>query len=188
MPPHSESCYGNVLESWLGDQSDLLCSGRKVKSGCTVRAKKESLPKFKEPRNVRFFPEVQIYKIPSRKDLSRNEINAMYLSQDEMDSIHRECWKIVDLMNLGIEYVDEEGFSKRGLVDLKDEAVEKRRKLREQAYKIVFGVQAFQAGKDVVDTRVAGEVLAELYRKQSAPAMKEAHEVAVVDAMVAGMA
>mgnify|MGYP001373956351 CR=1 FL=1 len=43
-------------------------------------------------------------------------------------------------------------------------------------------IKAFQAGKDVVDSRVAGEVLAELYRKQSAPAMKEAHEVAVVDA------
>jgi hypothetical protein len=150
--------------------------------------KTKALSKFREPRNVTFFPEVEIFEIPNVKDLPWKEINAMYMSKDEMSSIHKECWKIVDLMNLGIEYDEEEGFSKRGLVDLKNESVEQRRRMREQAYNIVFGVQAFQAGRKTVDCVDAAEVLAELYRNSSAQAQKEAQRTAMLDAIAAGTA
>lgn len=189
MPPHSEICYpnvGNVFESWFENKSDILCSGPNMSLPGVEKIKTTAFAKFREPRNVSFFPEVEIFEIPNVRDLPRHQINSMYLSRDEMSSIHKEAWKIVDLMNLGIEYIEEEGFSKRGLVDLKNESVERRKWIREQAYKIVFGVQAFQAGKKTVDCMDANEVLADLYRKSSAQAQKEAQMTARIDAFAAG--
>ena len=91
-------------------------------------------------------------------------------------------------MNNGIEYEDQVGFSKRGLVDLKDDSVERRRKMRDQAYRIVFGVQKFHAGKrrsqDCFDVT---EVMASLYSKAASQAQEDAWEAAWFDAIAARM-
>jgi hypothetical protein len=141
----------------------------------------------KERRNVTFFHEVKIFEIPNARDLPKKNV---YMSREEMSSIHQECWEIVDLMNLGIDYEEQEGFSKRGLVDLKDEAVEQRRRLREQGYKVVFGVQAFQAGgrAKLGECMDVHQVLADLYHKSAVQAQNEAYRVAFHDAIAAGTA
>jgi hypothetical protein len=159
----------------------------------------QTLRKFKKTRNkpkynVKFFPEVEIYTIPNISDLTRKEISTLYLSREEMTNIHREAWKMVDLMNLGIEYEDVDGddeeeqmgFSKRGLVDLKDAAVERRRRMRENAYKVVFGVQAFHNRRQPIECMDGDAVMADLYNKASTPARDEAYRVARADAADAG--
>ena len=74
-----------------------------------------------------------------------SEWSNMYMAKEEMAKIHADAWEMVELMNLGIEYAEGDDFSKRGLVDLKDDSIEKRRRMREKAYSVVFGAQAFRS-------------------------------------------
>jgi len=144
-----------------------------------------SFPK-KGRRRVSFFRHNQVIEIPSFKDLSPDEFKAVYMSREEMGKIHEECWRLVELMNNGIEYQDQEGFSKRGLVDLKYDNVERRRRIRDQAYRIVFGIQKFHAdSRKPVECMDVTEVTANLYRKASARAQEEAYEAAWFDSIAA---
>lgn len=195
MPPHSDTNnneYGNILESWLGNRGDILCTNMTLeKAQCRPQVPAPSTRRHSAPpKAVSFYPEVEIFEIPSVKDFSRRDVKALYMSRDEMASIHQECWEIVDLMNLGIEYAEERDFSKRGLVDLKDDCVERRRRLREEAYRIVFGVQAFNqsrkiTGEPLIDVT---DLLAELYHKSALPSQREAYRTARFDSIAAGTA
>jgi hypothetical protein len=218
MPPHSENTsgttttpnYEEILGSWLGSKSDILsCTNPNVAflpventqrfqcnqfqgsittiNKCTIYP--SSLPfQKKERKRVSFRTQHQVIPIPSVRALSPDEFKALYLSKEEMSKIHEECWKLVDLMNSGIEYEDQEGFSKRGLVDLKDESVERRRKMRDQAYRIVFGVQKFHSSsRRPTECLDVTDITANLYQKASARAQQEAYEAAWFDAIAARM-
>jgi hypothetical protein len=202
------SNYEEILGSWLGSRSDLLsCTNPDVTllpventqrfqcnqlqgsittiNKCTIYPSSVHCQK-KDRKRVSFLSQHQIIPIPSIRDLSPDEFKALYLSKEEMGKIHEECWKLVDLMNNGIEYDDQEGFSKRGLVDLKDESVERRRKMRDQAYMIVFGVQKFHSlNRKATDCMDVTEIMANLYQKAAARAQREAYEAAWFDAIAA---
>jgi len=110
------------------------------------------------------------------------------MSRDEMNQSHDDCWRLVDLMNSGIEYEDHEQFSKRGLVDLTDESVERRRKMRDQCYKIVLGVQQFHSNNRTAPACMdVDEITAGLYHKAAAQAREEAYEAAWYDAVAVRM-
>ena len=105
-----------------------------------------------------------------------------------MNAGHEECWRLVDLMNSGIEYEDHEGFSKRGLIDLKDDSVDRRKKMRDQTYQIVFGVQQFHKTNRRAPTCMdVNEITASLYHKAAAQAREEAVEAAWFDAVAVRM-
>jgi len=91
-------------------------------------------------------------------------------------------------MNSGIEYEDHEGFSKRGLIDLKDDSVDRRKKMRDQTYQIVFGVQQFHKDNRRVPICMdVNEITASLYHKAAAQAREEAVEAAWFDAVAVRM-
>ena len=147
-----------------------------------------SLLTFAKKRRVSFVSpkENQTIIIPSYRDLSDEEYKAVYMSKDEMGKIHEECWRLVDLMNSGIEYEDQAGFSKRGLVDLKQDNVERRRRMRDQAYRIVFGIQKFHAdSRRRTECMDITEVTANLYHKAAARSQEEAYESAWFDSIAA---
>ena len=125
-----------------------------------------------------------IHEIPSLQEYTDEELGDLYLSREEMNASHLECWRLVDLMNHGIEYEDHEGFSKRGLIDLKDDSVERRKKMRDQTYQIVFGVQQFHAKHRRTPICMdVDEITASLYHKAAAQAREEALEAAWFDAV-----
>eukprot|EP00535_Pseudo-nitzschia_heimii_P009132 CAMPEP_0197192046 /NCGR_PEP_ID=MMETSP1423-20130617/24442_1 /TAXON_ID=476441 /ORGANISM="Pseudo-nitzschia heimii, Strain UNC1101" /LENGTH=133 /DNA_ID=CAMNT_0042644857 /DNA_START=320 /DNA_END=721 /DNA_ORIENTATION=+ len=129
-----------------------------------------------------------IHEIPSLREYTDEELGDLYLSREEMSAYHMECWRLVDLMNHGIEYEDHEGFSKRGLIDLKDDSIERRKKMRDQTYQIVFGVQQFHAKHKRAPTCMdVDEITASLYHKAAAQAREEAIEAAWFDAVVVRM-
>ncbi|KAL3923060.1 MAG: hypothetical protein SGILL_001867 [Bacillariaceae sp.] len=143
-------------------------------------------------KRVSFRNQHQVIEIPSIRELSPVEFKALYMSKEEMGKIHEECWRLVDLMNSGIEYEDQPGFSKRGLVDLKDDSVERRRRMRDQAYKIVFGVQKFHSTNNRrpaarVDCLDVTDIIANLYHKAAARAQEEAYDAAWFDSVAARM-
>lgn len=202
--------YEEMLGSWLGSKREILsCTNPNVALLSVENAQRfqcnqlqgsiapinkcgaypSTLPfRKKERKRVSFMPKNQFIQIPSIRDLSRDEIKALYLSKEEMSKIHEECWKLVDLMNSGIEYEDQEGFSKRGLVDLKDDSVERRRRMRDQAYRIVFGVQKFHSNsRRPTECMDVTEITANLYQKAAARAQEEAYEAAWFDAIAARM-
>lgn len=150
----------------------------------TMPAKK----KKNHNRRVSFDTQDHIREIPTLREYTRKEIGTLYMSRDEMNQSHEECWKLVDLMNSGIEYEDHEQFSKRGLVDLTDGSVERRRKMRDQAYQIVFGVQQFHSNnRSAPGCMNVGEITAVLYYKAAAQAREEAYEAAWFDAVAVRM-
>jgi hypothetical protein len=142
----------------------------------------------KNHKRVSFAPSKQnlVIEIPSYKDFTDEEYMAVYMSKEEMGKIHEECWRLVDLMNSGIEYEDQPGFSKRGLVDLKNDNVERRRRMRDQAYRIVFGIQKFQKdSRRRTECMDITEVTANLYSKAAARSQEEAYESAWFDSIAA---
>ena len=147
-----------------------------------------SKKKTKHSRRISFSVHDRIHEIPSLNCYSSEEIGDLYLSRDEMNASHEECWRLVDLMNSGIEYEDHEGFSKRGLIDLKDDSVDRRKKIRDQSYQIVFGVQQFHASHRRAPACMdVTEITASLYHKAGEQAREEAIEAAWFDAVAVRM-
>ncbi len=135
-----------------------------------------------------FVYQVSVREIPSLRDYSAKELSNLYLSREEMNESHEECWRLVDLMNSGIEYEDHDGFSKRGLIDLKDDSVDRRKKIRDQTYQIVFGVQQFHSSNRRPPACMdVDEITANLYHKAAAQATEEAIEAAWFDAVAVRM-
>jgi hypothetical protein len=155
---------------------------------CTPEKQYLTPKKSKKSRRVSFIMQEFVREIPSLREYTAKEIGNLYLSRNEMNASHEECWRLVDLMNSGIEYEDHEGFSKRGLIDLKDDSVDRRKKMRDQTYQIVFGVQQFHKsnGRAPVCMDV-NEITSSLYHKAAAQAREEAIEAAWFDAVAVRM-
>lgn len=154
---------------------------------CTPNDHYTSKKKKSRRRRVNFIMQEEICEIPGLHDYTEDEIGRLYLSRDEMNENHEECWRLVDLMNSGIEYEDHDQFSKRGLIDLKDDSVDRRKKIRDQTYQIVFGVQHFHKSKNAPMCMDVDEITASLYHKAAAQAREEALEAAWYDAVAVRM-
>ena len=196
MPPHaSENAnhhhHHHRFDFW---KPDLLCSNPRLQKtdlprntplehfrvALAVPQKSSLLARPKVRRNVTFCEEVEVFTIPNKDDLPKEDL---FTSREEMTNIHREAWGYVDLMNAGIYYEDQQYFSKRGLDDLTDENIERRKVIRERGYKIIFGVQAF--GQHKVDV---AKVMASLYQKETVQSQLDAYAVGQRDAVAAGIA
>jgi len=144
----------------------------------------------KPRRNVIFKEEVDIYEIPNVRELAKSQLAEMYMTKEEMSAIHAEAWEHVELMDLGIEYAESNSYSKRGLTDLRGEHVERRRRQREQAYKVVFGLQniyattnAQQQQQQQQQPSYSPQIMAELYGQVSLPSKSHAQRTAMYDTM-----
>ena len=148
----------------------------------------------KPQRNIVFKEEVDVYEIPNMRELEKSQLADLYMTKEEMAGIHAEAWEHVELMDLGIEYAESNSYSKRGLTDLRGECVERRRRQREQAYKVVFGLQNIHGGTSTAaaaTTTAAAtqprsyspQIMADLYGQVSLAAKSHAHKTAMYDAM-----
>eukprot|EP00531_Pseudo-nitzschia_arenysensis_P011116 CAMPEP_0116145136 /NCGR_PEP_ID=MMETSP0329-20121206/16412_1 /TAXON_ID=697910 /ORGANISM="Pseudo-nitzschia arenysensis, Strain B593" /LENGTH=223 /DNA_ID=CAMNT_0003640681 /DNA_START=25 /DNA_END=696 /DNA_ORIENTATION=+ len=168
-------------------QSSNMPSVPKMPS-CTPDDQYSSRKKKSRSRRVSFIYQVSVREIPSLRDYSAKELSDLYMSREEMSDSHLEAWRLVDLMNSGIEYEDHDGFSKRGLIDLKDDSVDRRKKIRDQTYQIVFGVQQFHSSNRRPPACMdVDEITASLYHKAAAQATEEAIEAAWFDAVAVRM-
>jgi hypothetical protein len=204
MPPHSETChYSGAIDSWAhvvkpsagffqcGLTNDApVTRTRPPTERSFLTAPPRRVPQFlyaggtkrtqdQPPRNIHFESQVEVYEIPNVRELPKKQLAEMYMTRDEMSKIHGEAWEMVELMNLGIEYAETNSFSKRGLADLKESSVDRRRRTREQTYKIVFGMQSMH-GRDY-----SPQIMAELYTQVSSSSKNFALRTAMYDAMAA---
>lgn len=223
MPPHSKCQYSNTAAAnpWSHVTGGLFCGSSIPPSpaddeegeAASTTDLDERVPQFppaprypggtkryhtnpRSPRNVSFETEVEIYEIPSVKEFPKSQLADMYMTKEEMAAIHAEAWEIVELMNLGIEYAEGNSFSKRGLVDLVEDNVERRKRTREHAYKVVFGMQSMHGGGRNNNARrspdnkpsYSPQIMADLYQQVSIHSKNLAHRAALYDAVAAGQA
>jgi hypothetical protein len=179
MPPHSD--FENVLVSFI--RGDLLCTHMPMEMNDFTQ-KAFSRIEYKGRRSVKFLPDPEVFEIPHVNDFTDEEINRIYYSRDELDEIQHDVWDLVDMLNLGINYADKNDFTKRGLVDLKDDHVRRRRRIRRKAYNIVFRFQRYEhfGGLQCVQ---ASEVMAQLYQECTAKSLREARILARKDEIAA---
>ena len=135
-------------------------------------------------RSVKFLPDPEVFEIPHVNDFTDEEIDQLHYSRDELDTIRDGVWDLVDMLNLGIEYTDKNDFTKRGLVDLKDGHVRRRRRMPRKAYSIVFLFQRYEAFGDLQCVQ-ASEVMAHLYHECTAKSLREARMLARKDEIAA---
>ncbi|CAJ1946788.1 unnamed protein product [Cylindrotheca closterium] len=185
MPPHSKELltqpvYEHDLVSWGSD----ICS----KMVLETMSFGSSDHQYQEKRKVAFSDHVEIFEIPHVNAISAQSKRDCYFSREEIARIHAHAWEIVDHMNNGMEIQDDEDFSKRGIVDLKDTTMQRRQRQRQKAYKVVFGMQAFANTRQPMHCGDPRDFLAELYSKAASDAKKEAYMSAIRDAVAAGMA
>lgn len=135
-------------------------------------------------RSVKFLLDPEVFEIPHVNDFTEEEIDQLYYSRDELDAIQDNVWDLVDMLNLGIEYTDKNDFTKRGLVDLKDDHTRRRRRMRRKAYKIVFGLQEYATIGDLHCVQVS-EVMAQLYEECTVKSLREARMLARKDEIAA---
>lgn len=195
MPPHSAiECHYDPWSHF--QQTGIFCGQAPKQKNVVAFADQEvtiNLPpapqypggmkRLQKPRrNIVFKEEVDIFEIPNVRELPKLHLAELYMSKDEMSVIHAEAWEHVELMDLGIEYAESNDYSKRGLTDLRGECVERRRRLREQAYKVVFGLQNIHGG--IKSQRsYSPQIMADLYGQVSLPAKSHAQKTAMYDAI-----
>jgi hypothetical protein len=172
MPPHSN--YENVLVSLHSISMEMNDFTQKAFSRIECKGR----------RSVKFLPDPEVFEIPHVNDFTDEEIDQMYYSRDELDEIQDDVWDLVDMLNLGIEHTGKNDFTKRGLVDLKDEHVRRRRRMRRKAYNIVFRLQEYKAFGDLQCVQ-ASEVMAELCQECTAKSLREARILARKDEIAA---
>ena len=174
MSPHSN--YENVLFSLI--KGDMLCTHISMQmTDFTEKAFSRIVHKGR--RSVKFLPDPEVFEIPHVNDFTDEEIDQLYYSRDELDAIQDAVWDLVDMLNLGIEYTDKKDFTKRGLVDLKDGHVRRRRRMRRKACSIVFRFQRYEEFGDF------SEVMAKLYHECTAKSLREARILARKDEIAA---
>jgi hypothetical protein len=136
-------------------------------------------------RSVKFLPDPEVFEIPHVNDFTDEEIDQMYYSRDELDEIQDDVWELVDMLNLGMKHdTDKNNFTKRGLVDLKDKHVRRRRRMRRKAYNIVFRFQEYKTF-GYLQCVQASEVMAELCQECTAKSLREARTLGWKDEIAA---
>jgi hypothetical protein len=179
MAPHSN--YENVLVSLI--RGDMLCTHISMQM-TDFTEKAFSRIEYKGRRSVKFLPDMEVFEIPHVNDFTDEEIDQLYYSRDELDTIQDDVWDLVDMLNLGIEYTDKNDFTKRGLVDLKTKHVRRRRRMRRKAYSIVFRFQRYETFGDLQGVQ-ASEVMAQLYQECTAKSLRDARTLARKDEIAA---
>jgi hypothetical protein len=143
----------------------------------------------KRQSSISFYPRVRIQRIPPRKSLSEQQVEAVWYSRDEFQIIRQECFQTIKLMGDDDEdktdidnpiFDDEtsEQLCRRGLEYKTPNAYKHRQKQKREIRKVVLEEQEFQDEADMIDP----EWLAKLCRDQSRSCVFKAILVAAKDA------
>ncbi len=136
-------------------------------------------PRRRQRNGVRFADYDEVVKIPHINDMTQEEIDDSYMSDDELRAIRHECKALVRMIDAGDEDLGD--VCLRGLDQHTPEYSRLRKVTQEQVYDAIFGVQSYQVFKGVS----APELMAELCRKCSSPSVADAKMVGISDAMAA---
>jgi hypothetical protein len=132
----------------------------------------------KSSSRVRFSEEHEVAPIPSRCDLSFEELNAMWFNNEDYAELHveNEITEAVMVCEKNKHLVDDEVLCSRGLTDV--DSLEARAESSGFVQKLVLNQIAFQVNQGNVDLGL----VAKLYHDCAVPAVQKAQDAAQKDA------
>jgi hypothetical protein len=171
MPPFSELQYDTITTS---DAS--LSSSFNIDNIAPAELSKETLD-----RQVHFAAYDEVFEIPHINDLSDEEFDGVWMTEDELNSIRRRCKALAKMMDEDEERARQKISCTRGIYEHSTQYIEKRHQTRDKVYKAVFLVQDHYDAAGEYDA----ELLGEISRKYSYASVLEAHVVGLRDAVAA---
>ena len=140
----------------------------------------------KNENKVRFYPRVRIQRVMPRKKIPEEQMQAVWYSRDEFQTIRKECFKTIRLMNddedvanVECPFLDDEDneLCRRGLEYKTPKAYKRRQKQKKDVRLVVFEELDFQEEQGMNDPLW----VAKLSRDQSRSCVEAAIETAKED-------
>jgi hypothetical protein len=132
-------------------------------------------------RQVHFAEYDEIVEIPHINDLSDEEVDGVWMTEDELRSIRRRCKDMVKMMEKDEEKARKKISCTRGIYEHTKQYIEKRDQIRGKIYEAVIAVQCHHDATGEYDE----ELLGELSRSYSAVSVLQAQVLALGDAAAA---
>jgi hypothetical protein len=168
MPPFSELQYDTITAS------DASSSSFNIDNIAPAEPRKAPLD-----RHVHFATYEEVLEIPHINDLSDEEVDGVWMTEDELRSIRRRCLDMVKMMDKDEEKAIQKISCTRGLYEHTRQYIEKRNRTRGKVYVAVLSVQYHHDATGEYDA----ELLGEISRKYSAVSVLQAQVVALRDAV-----
>ena len=166
MPPFSDMSTANFSSSSLSLASE-------PEAAC------KPLHESNRRLNVTFAEYDDVAEIPHINDMSDEEFDAVYYSEEELHAIRTECKELVRMINK--KHISIQGKCVRGLDQHTAEYSKWRKQIRTRIYDAVFEVQDNQEILVVQGTEVS-ELIARISRQYSSPSASAAQKFAITDA------
>jgi hypothetical protein len=130
----------------------------------------------RSPRSVRFTENHEVFEIPHASDLSKDEINQVWMSDVELSAIRRHCANVVMFMDE--KMAAQHGICFRGLEQNCPQYVAHKCSILRKIYDAVDAIQEFQATTGME----APDLLAESLKLMSSHSAAAAYVTAMNDA------
>jgi hypothetical protein len=127
-------------------------------------------------RRLRFSPYDEVFEIPHINDLSEEEVDGVWMSQDEIKAVRRNAKCMVALMDKGDNHM--EGLEVRGLDQNTPSYARRREAILKLVYQAVNRIQTYQEANGVQ----VPELMAELCQKISSSSVAAAQKLGMLDA------
>jgi hypothetical protein len=163
MPP-----FSGYLENDFSTPTHSLMS---------IGSKSDEEPRKSRRKELRFAEYDDVREIPIVHEMPQDEIDGVWMSKDELQSIRTDCIQLVKRMDAKQEDVNDEECL-RGLMEHSLESRQKSKSMRKELYQTVADVQSFGAFQ-AFETHA---LLAELCQRHSMDSVSEALSVAMKDA------
>jgi hypothetical protein len=132
-------------------------------------------------RQVHFAEYDEVWEIPHINNLSDEEVDGVWMTQDELRTIRRRCLAMVKLMEKDEEKARQKMPCTRGIYEHTKQYTEKRHQTRNKVYEAVFSAQDHHDATGEYDA----ELLREISRKYSYVSVLQAQVVGLRDAVTA---
>ena len=168
---------GLGMSSGMGmKKGSKSCLKKSVSMAAGMGSRKVSLGNAR--RGISFDKFDRVLEIEHINDMPESQINAVWMKPEESRKIRKDAIKIVEEVNSGMVKSDSvEGF--RGLEGHTDDALRERQEIRDNVYDAVLGLQEFQRRRGVN----LPNAMADIYKRHSARAQREAQKMAIRDTM-----
>jgi hypothetical protein len=130
-------------------------------------------------RRLRFSTYDEVFEIPHINDLSEEEVDGVWMSQNELNSVRRNAKCMVALMDKGDTLM--EGLDVRGLDQNTPSYARRREAILKLVYQAVFRIQSYQNANGIK----VPELMAELCQKVTSSSVAAAQKLAMLDAAAA---
>jgi hypothetical protein len=147
----TDSCHSETVSPFNYEEIDMTLLFRRegvttrTKScSSSSRSKKKEKKKTKNNRSVRFANFDDVYEIKHINDMSKDEIDSIWMSSEEKSDVRMESIQIVNMMNSHQVTFELEGVCLRGLDQHVSSYKERSKETVNRLYNLIYECQTFE--------------------------------------------